>query len=102
MLLVLLIFVYFRFDQNNLKLCINCNLPISIQRLETFPGTNVCAAECVEMIDKASKYVSMPPSMREENKIGKCGHVMERRYGRYGWFLGCSKYPLCKNTDSIG
>ena len=29
------------------------------------------------------------------------GHKMVKRYGRNGWFLGCSAYPECKHTMPI-
>lgn len=34
-------------------------------------------------------------------KCEKCGADMEVKNGRYGPFLGCSKYPECKNIVSI-
>ena len=26
----------------------------------------------------------------------KCGKPMEQKHGRFGWFWGCSGYPVCK------
>lgn len=89
------------FDQDNLKICNHCNLPISNQRLEAFPNTNLCSASCVEDVDTISKIVPPPPSLPEREKIGRCGHQMEVRYGKHGWFLGCSKYPSCRNTKDL-
>jgi len=89
------------FERNNLKICVNCNLPISILRLETLPDSNVCGPNCVEKINKAAKYVSPPPTVPNNKRIGKCGHRMEVRFGTYGWFLGCAKYPTCKNTSQL-
>ncbi len=31
----------------------------------------------------------------------KCGEAMEVKKGRFGYFLGCSGYPKCKNIQSI-
>ncbi|RMD85628.1 MAG: type I DNA topoisomerase [Candidatus Dadabacteria bacterium] len=31
----------------------------------------------------------------------KCGSPMVYKYGRFGRFLGCSKYPECKNVKSL-
>jgi DNA topoisomerase I len=31
-------------------------------------------------------------------KCDKCGSVMLKRWGRNGWFLGCSAFPKCKST----
>ncbi len=30
-----------------------------------------------------------------------CGALMMKRWGRNGWFLGCSTFPKCKHTRSI-
>ena len=89
------------FDQENIKICSHCNLPISKQRLNAMPGTNLCSATCVEDVDTISKIVPPPPSLPEREKIGRCGHQMEVRYGKHGWFLGCSKYPSCRNTKDL-
>ncbi|UCF69562.1 MAG: topoisomerase DNA-binding C4 zinc finger domain-containing protein [Acidobacteriota bacterium] len=32
----------------------------------------------------------------------KCGAMMVRRWGRFGEFLACEKYPDCKNTRDLG
>jgi ssDNA-binding Zn-finger/Zn-ribbon topoisomerase 1 len=34
-------------------------------------------------------------------KCELCGSPMMRRWGRNGWFLGCSTYPKCKSTRSM-
>jgi DNA topoisomerase-1 len=31
----------------------------------------------------------------------KCGSRMMKRWGRNGWFLGCSAYPKCKSTRPV-
>ena len=89
------------FERDNLKICKNCNLPISITRLQTLPETNVCGPHCVEQINKAAKYVPPAPTVPNNKKVGKCGHRMEVRFGPYGWFLGCSKYPNCRTTMQL-
>ncbi|MFA7685990.1 MAG: DNA topoisomerase, partial [Candidatus Gracilibacteria bacterium] len=37
----------------------------------------------------------------KDKKCEKCGADMEVKNGKYGPFLGCSKYPECKNIVSI-
>jgi DNA topoisomerase-1 len=37
------------------------------------------------------------PSMTDYD-CPECGEKMMKRWGRNGWFLGCSKYPKCKGT----
>jgi DNA topoisomerase-1 len=34
-------------------------------------------------------------------KCEECGSQMMKRWGRNGWFLGCSTYPKCKSTRSL-
>ena len=34
-------------------------------------------------------------------KCPLCGSVMYKREGKYGEFLGCSKYPNCKGTRKL-
>jgi len=34
-------------------------------------------------------------------KCELCGSPMMKRWGRNGWFLGCSTYPKCKSTRSL-
>jgi DNA topoisomerase I len=34
-------------------------------------------------------------------KCELCGSQMMKRWGRNGWFLGCSTYPACKSTRSL-
>ncbi len=31
----------------------------------------------------------------------ECGSKMNKRWGRNGWFLGCSRYPDCKHTRPV-
>ncbi len=36
-----------------------------------------------------------------EHKCEECGEAMMKRWGRNGWFLGCSAFPKCKFTRSV-
>ena len=40
----------------------------------------------------------LPPRVDGPVECGSCGREMVLRYGRNGWFWGCSGYPECKNT----
>lgn len=44
-----------------------------------------------------------PPKEPEltEYDCTECGAKMMKRWGRNGWFLGCSKYPKCKHTRPV-
>lgn len=41
------------------------------------------------------------PVADEHKKCSRCGSRMVMRSGRYGRFLGCSKYPYCKATQKV-
>lgn len=41
------------------------------------------------------------PNFNWEQKCPKCGSDMVLRHGRFGAFLGCSKYPECKGIVNI-
>jgi DNA topoisomerase-1 len=47
-------------------------------------------------LDKAEGHEDMPEIVCE-----KCGSAMEIKVSRRGRFLGCSKYPECKNTKPL-
>ena len=44
-----------------------------------------------------------PPKEPEltEYDCTECGAKMMKRWGRNGWFLGCSRYPGCKHTRAL-
>jgi archaellum component FlaC len=50
---------------------------------------------------KASKIVSSTAPVGNDRKCSRCGSRMVIRSGRYGRFLGCSKYPYCKATQKV-
>ncbi len=49
---------------------------------------------------RVNKANPVPPG-QEENVI-KCDGKIVVKFGRFGKFYACEKYPLCKNTKSIG
>jgi DNA topoisomerase-1 len=51
----------------------------------------------LEKADKQMKNLKKEPEL-SERKCEKCGSPMAILYNKRGKFLGCSKYPDCKNT----
>ncbi|MCL6756259.1 MAG: type I DNA topoisomerase [Candidatus Rhabdochlamydia oedothoracis] len=41
------------------------------------------------------------PNFNWDQLCSKCGSAMKIRYGRFGTFLGCSRYPECKGIVNI-
>ncbi|SDY91858.1 type I DNA topoisomerase [Tindallia californiensis] len=52
-----------------------------------------------EMIEHADQHVEEVDFVEESDELcDACGEQMLIKYGRYGKFLACSKYPECTNT----
>lgn len=45
--------------------------------------------------------ITKPINSSDTIRCPKCGCVMVKRHGRYGYFYGCSNYPRCHGTRSI-
>ncbi len=47
----------------------------------------------------------MPVAKTEPEKIGRicpdCGHDLVIRWGRYGKFISCSNFPVCRHTEAL-
>jgi DNA topoisomerase-1 len=54
-------------------------------------------------LDKSKKLARWnPPPEPTSEKCDLCGGTMLKRWSKNGWFLGCEKYPECKNTRDLG
>jgi DNA topoisomerase-1 len=57
-----------------------------------------------DRVDEVGKTLeSFKGSLDEETDIvcEKCGKMMMKKLGRFGYFLACSGFPECRNTKSI-
>jgi len=52
-------------------------------------------------VSKKGKRWNPDPEPTDE-KCDLCGGTMLKRWSKGGWFLGCEKYPECKNTRNLG
>ena len=86
-------------DPNNIKRCDNCESPIPLPRLETFPDTNVCLPSCAEKIKSKSKIpdIKYPPIPEGMEECPKCKSKTTVRYSEknYDFFLSCMTFPNC-------
>ena len=48
---------------------------------------------------KAARWAPEPEATHF--KCSECGSGMLKRWSKNGWFLGCEKYPECKNTQNL-
>lgn len=53
------------------------------------------------MTPEQKKQVEDYKKKFKDKKCDKCGELMDVKVGRFGPFLGCSKYPDCKNITPI-
>lgn len=58
------------------------------------------------MINHNNKIYQYNWTMKEKEYCSevcdKCGKPMKIRIGRFGQFLACSSYRICKNTKHVG
>jgi DNA topoisomerase-1 len=56
-----------------------------------------------EQLDLSKKQKRWNPEPKETDQVcSECGSKMFKRWSKNGWFLGCSAYPKCKNTQDLG
>ncbi|HWA78204.1 MAG TPA: type I DNA topoisomerase [Polyangiaceae bacterium] len=56
-----------------------------------------------EVLDTAKKSARWNPEPEPTDlKCDDCGSILNKRWSKNGWFLGCSAYPKCKFTKDLG
>lgn len=45
--------------------------------------------------------MTTPPTPDEKLPCPDCGAPLTLRWGRYGWFLSCTRYPDCKGSHCV-
>jgi len=54
-------------------------------------------------LDRSQKQKRWSPEPEQTDQVcSECGSKMLKRWSRNGWFLGCSAYPKCRNTENLG
>src|SRR5262249_39567257 len=55
-------------------------------------------------LDGAKKQKRWSPEPIDTGEICDACHegTVQKRWSKNGWFLGCSRYPKCKNTKNVG
>lgn len=57
--------------------------------------------ENFEADELSKKHLQKTPSVESGETCGRCSSRLIKRKGKYGEFLGCSKYPKCNFTKNI-
>ena len=83
-----------------LRMCKVCKYPITINRMTTFPKTNICSAKCATESDGPIPPLSGTPSIpRNKSKCLRCANETLVAYGREGWYICCSNSSCDYQTD---
>jgi DNA topoisomerase-1 len=56
--------------------------------------------EVLETAKKSARWTPEPEPT--ELKCDECSSILNKRWSKNGWFLGCSAYPKCKFTKDLG
>ena len=85
-------------QSGDLKECPKCK---EVRTIEEFKDSSLSSG--MGRFCRSCKGVSVSSVNKSANSPGtgkcpKCGSRMVRRSGRYGSFMGCSRYPYCKGT----
>lgn len=87
------------------SVCEKCGKPMII-KMGRFGKFMACSGypDCknIKSLKKeGNTTTNVPEPEMTEEKCEKCGAPMVRRFGRFGPFLSCSKYPDCKSIKNI-
>lgn len=84
-------------DHENIRFCKhpNCDTPIPIPRLATFPNADTCPTCAARPLSPTPIQIPFPPEGSED--CPRCGLPVEVRQPKAGgsYFLGCSSFPSC-------
>lgn len=91
-------------EEKTSEKCDKCGSPMVI-KMGRFGKFMACSKypECKNtkpLAEEAAKQAEMSKQYADE-KCPKCGASMQIRRGRFGAFLGCTKYPECKGIKNI-
>ncbi|MEK7528951.1 MAG: type I DNA topoisomerase [Patescibacteria group bacterium] len=92
-------------NEETSEICEKCGKPMVI-KLGRFGKFLSCSnyPECKNarpLDEQKSEALAELQKKFADKKCDKCGEPMEVKSGRFGNFLGCSKYPECKNIEAI-
>ncbi|HUT22675.1 MAG TPA: type I DNA topoisomerase [Candidatus Bipolaricaulota bacterium] len=92
-------------EEETKEVCEKCGSPMII-KMGRFGKFLACSnyPECKNtknIVSSNGTEIVQEETEATNEKCDKCGAPMTVKHGRYGKFLGCSKYPECKNIKPI-
>lgn len=78
------------------KECPKCNRILDISYFKDESLLSGIGKICKDCKSKRSEYTDL-----SESKCPKCGSKLEIKNGRYGKFVGCTRYPYCNYTRNL-
>ena len=86
--------------------CPECKKPLEIKRSRFgkfygCTGFPDCKYTRPFLTEKEQALKNVADKVASSKKCPKCGGELVARKGRYGWFVGCKKYPECKYLENI-
>lgn len=88
------------------EICPDCGKPIVIRRgrfgqFYACSGFPDCKYTKPFLTPKDEELKAKADAVAKAKKCPKCNADLVVRKGRFGWFVGCSKYPECKFIENI-
>ena len=86
--------------------CPECKKPLEIKRSRFgkfygCTGFPDCKYTRPFLTEKEQALKNVADKVASSKKCPKCGGELVARKGRYGWFVGCKKYPECKYLENV-
>ena len=88
------------------EVCPDCGKPIVIKRgkfgqFYACTGFPECRYTKPYLTPEEEAVKNQAEELATSKKCPKCSSELKARKGRFGWFVGCSKYPECKFLENI-
>jgi len=86
--------------------CPDCGKPIVIKRgkfgqFYACTGFPECRYTKPYLTPEEEAIKDQAEALAASKKCPKCSSELKARKGRFGWFIGCSKYPECKFLENV-
>ncbi len=93
-------------DEDIDEKCPDCGKAMKIKRGKygrfiACTGFPDCKYTRAYLTEKEQALKDEADKVAQSKKCPKCGGELAARKGRFGWFVGCTKYPKCKYLENV-